>query len=193
MKIKALRRPNRAGRTITTDPCVALAPSTAERPSCHRCRPAGRPLARRQRRSPRPRVVTRADFSMTGLSARIAAVLKAKLTGRPGRHDGPTELLSRRYEQQLQQLETVKQDIADVISVQKQLRLSHSTPEQDVRSLEQRIGELQDAEQRLCHAEQKLLAREHAPDEQRRPPQTDRSGPDWLEGVHTSFTATANV
>jgi phage shock protein A len=99
---------------------------------------------------------------MTGLPARISAVLKAKITGRPDRHDAPTELLSRRYEQQLQELQTVKQDIADVIVVQTQLRLSDSTSAQDARSLEQQISELEDAERRLSDAEQKLRARKDA-------------------------------
>jgi phage shock protein A len=99
---------------------------------------------------------------MTGLFARISRVLKAAITGRPGRHDRRTELLSRRYEQQLQQLQTVKRDIADVLGVQKQLRLGHSTSAQDARSLEHQISELEDAEQRLCDAEHKLRARKDA-------------------------------
>jgi phage shock protein A len=125
---------------------------------------------------------------MVGLIGRISTVLKARISMLLDRADDPTEVLGRRYEQQLEQLRSVKKDITDIVAAQKglQSRLAQEVAKHegqardatssgeadlaraaveckhllqaDARSLEQQIAELEGAKEQLSDAEAKLHA-----------------------------------
>src|SRR5437773_4072472 len=73
---------------------------------------------------------------MAGLMARTSLIVKAKFSRLLNRAENPTETLDYSYEQMLQQLQSVKRGVADVVTAKKRLELQTQSIEQNVVKLE---------------------------------------------------------
>src|SRR5436305_10129992 len=73
---------------------------------------------------------------MAGLLSRTTLIIKAKYSKLLNRGENPTETLDYSYEQMLQQLQSVKRGVADVVTSKKRIELQQQKLEQNVVKLE---------------------------------------------------------
>ena len=74
---------------------------------------------------------------MAGLTGRISTVVKAKISHALDRAEDPAETLDYSYEKQREQLQNVKQGIAEVVTAKKRLQLQEQTMTQQVATLDE--------------------------------------------------------
>jgi phage shock protein A len=73
---------------------------------------------------------------MAGLMSRTMLVIKAKYSKLLNRAENPTQTLDYSYEQMLEQLQTMKRGVADVVTAKKRIELQQQKLEQNVVTLE---------------------------------------------------------
>ena len=73
---------------------------------------------------------------MPGLTGRISTVVKAKISHVLDRAEDPAETLDYSYEKQIEQLQNVKQGIAEVVTAKKRLQLQEQTMTQQTAKLD---------------------------------------------------------
>ena len=124
---------------------------------------------------------------MPGLSGRMSTVVKAKISHLLDRAEDPAETLDYSYEKQLEQLQKVKQGIADIVTAKKRLALQETGIKQQTAKLDEQArqaisagredlaraalerkhlaeGEMQSLDQQVAQLEdqqQKLIDSEH--------------------------------
>jgi phage shock protein A len=74
---------------------------------------------------------------MPGLSGRMSTVVKAKVSKMLDRAEDPAETLDYSYEKQLEQLQSVKRGIADVVTAKKRLQMQESSMQQQIAKLDE--------------------------------------------------------
>jgi phage shock protein A len=73
---------------------------------------------------------------MPGLSGRMSTVVKAKVSSLLDRAEDPAETLDYSYEKQTEQLQRVKQGIADLVTAKKRLQMQESSVQQQISKLD---------------------------------------------------------
>src|SRR5258707_3363641 len=73
---------------------------------------------------------------MAGLTGRMSTVVKAKISKLLDRAEDPGETLDYSYQKQLELLQNVKKDIADIVTSKKRLQMQEATYQQDVVKLD---------------------------------------------------------
>ncbi len=89
---------------------------------------------------------------MPGLSGRMSTVVKAKVSKLLDRAEDPAETLDYSYEKQLEQLQSVKRGIADLVTAKKRLQMQEA-------SVQQQIAKLDDQARQAMAAGREDLAR----------------------------------
>src|SRR5215831_7626807 len=89
---------------------------------------------------------------MPGLSGRMSTVVKAKISHLLDRAENPAETLDYSYEKQLEQLQNVKQGIADIATAKKRLQSQNT-------SINEQITKLDDQARQAMAAGREDLAR----------------------------------
>jgi phage shock protein A len=79
---------------------------------------------------------------MAGLWSRFTLIFKSKASAALNKAEDPNQTLDYSYEQQLQQLQTVKRGIADVTTAKKRLELQYTSMQQQIDKLD---GQARDA------------------------------------------------
>ena len=74
---------------------------------------------------------------MPGLSGRMSTVVKAKVSKLLDRAEDPAETLDYSYEKQLEQLQSVKRGIADLVTAKKRLQMQEATVQQQIVKLDE--------------------------------------------------------
>jgi len=83
---------------------------------------------------------------MPGLMSRISTLIKAKITKLLNRAENPAETLDYAYERQLEDLQSVKRGIADVVTSKKRLQLQEETLRQQTDKLDAQAREAMSAQ-----------------------------------------------
>ncbi len=73
---------------------------------------------------------------MPGLSGRMTTVVKAKVSKLLDRAEDPAETLDYSYEKQLEQLQSVKRGIADLVTAKKRLQMQEASTHQQIAKLD---------------------------------------------------------
>ena len=89
---------------------------------------------------------------MPGMSGRMSTVVKAKVSKLLDRAEDPAETLDYSYEKQLEQLQSVKRGIADLVTAKKRLQMQEA-------SVQQQIAKLDDQARQAMAAGREDLAR----------------------------------
>ena len=89
---------------------------------------------------------------MPGLSGRFSTAVKAKVSRQLERAEDPAETLDYGYQQQIEQLQKVKQGVADVVTAKKRLQLQET-------SVRQQAAKLDDQARQAMSAGNEELAR----------------------------------
>ncbi len=74
---------------------------------------------------------------MPGLSGRMTTVVKAKVSKLLDRAEDPAETLDYSYEKQLEQLQSVKRGIADLVTAKKRLQMQEASAQQQIAKLDE--------------------------------------------------------
>src|SRR6266581_590138 len=73
---------------------------------------------------------------MAGLMSRATTIIKAKISALLNRAENPSQTLDYSYERQLESLQNVKRDVADVVTAKKRLQLQTQQLEQNIVKLD---------------------------------------------------------
>lgn len=98
---------------------------------------------------------------MPGVSGRMSTMVKAKVSALLDRAEDPAETLDYSYEKQLEQLQSVKRGITDLVTATKRLQMQEATAQQQIAKLDEQARQAMAAGRDLART---ALERKHLAD-----------------------------